>query len=542
MIDNKTKIKLYLNEHFILKNISTKLPQYLFMWGIAILFAFVMCSIPIIHPVSDYDGVRAFSIAFISIAVTTITFAIPNCMRTIFASYDQYYSTKINEILLDRFPVTLLALSAFTSLIIGIGIVSGIIGISFSNNYTAMFYISLFWTMVCVGYLFIAVEKLIYFVVKAPYAVLGKLQYSLLEKDVITNKQEYKEFRRELASINDIAATIVNRSTGQDDSILNVLEFFTKIHNHFLKQATTNAEYEKLNLNACRAVDHEMVRIFRIAASSKNEQITKNVMRSYCSMMADAIERDCGIWYFSDMLSQIERMQSYADSSNVGAIRSIAYVEWFFMLFESAQIENHDSRKYTKIVHIMSSSLRKAALDKTNELLEKFYRIASDSEPDYDIYALPTYAITLLDRSVFVYLVWLIDIMPDNVQEKLDDLVKYSTVLDGNFRSVLPDSIERMKSIIEYEHVMTQQVSVQEAKSKANQDALVLMSMHKEMNGAAAIATLFVCENTTFDEEELNKCGEMGSMISRNISKLKTSKDQNVIDRYNLTHPNHENQ
>lgn len=227
----KDKVKLDLSEHFILTNFISRMPIYAAMWIIALALGAMLSSLPMPQPVTDYAGMRAFSIAFITIATTTITFAIPTCMRSIFSTYEQYYSTKISEILLQRFPVTLLALSAFTSLLISVMIVSGIVGITIPVSPASAFYVALFWTLVCVFYLFVAIEKMVYFIANAPYAVIEKLEYGVGSVPEITTKEEYDSFRQELASMNDIASTIISRSTGQDDTVTEILEAFQQIHN-----------------------------------------------------------------------------------------------------------------------------------------------------------------------------------------------------------------------------------------------------------------------------------------------------------------------
>ena len=527
------RIKLDLDEHFIIKNFKSRLPQYAGMWIAAVLFAYVMGLLPITHPVYDYAGLRAFSLAFLTIAVTTITFAIPTCMRTIFASYEQYYSTKISEILLRRFPVTLLALSAFTSLVVSLLVISGIIGITVPIAPVHAFYVALFWTVVCICYLFIAIEKLIYFVVKAPYAVLDKLEYGVSRFSEIKTREDYDEFRRELASMNDIAATIISRSTGQDEAIIKVLKSFRSIHLQYLLP-TEDEKAEKLAMNACRAVDHEIVRIFRVAASAKNEQASRNILRTYCEMMADSMDANCGIWYFTDMLSQIERMQSYADASSVGEIRSLTYANWFFMLAGKVTGKEHDSRKYTAVVRELSSALRKATLAGYDETIVKFMRVASNSELEYDIPSLPTAWQTMLDRAVFVYTTWLIDTNPTYADYYLDYVKKYSSVTSGVFRSVLPDDIDRVRSLITYESVASKVSyntfsSKPSAKSSSSDKVVLTMSLHNEDNASSVIALLMMFECADMPLKCLKEFGVRGERLFEDIKELQERFDDPEI-------------
>ena len=536
------KARLHLDEHFILRNIWGVLPKYALFWVCAVVAAFGLSVLPFDQPVTDYTGLRAFAVAFMTISVTTITFAIPTCMRTIFAAYEQYYSTKIHEILLMRFPVTLLAISAFTSLIVSLLIVSGIVGISLPVSSSHMFYISLFWTVVCLIYLFVAMEKLIYFVVQAPYAVLDKLEYGVSKVSVIKDKDDYAEFRRELASMNDIAATIISKSTGQDDAITKVLDMFRDIHKRYLEQAVSaeNEAGEKLALSACRAVDHEIVRIFRISASSRNEQAARNILKTYCGMLSDAMAIGSGIWYFTDMLSQIERMQSYADYTSVGEIKSLTYTGWFFMLADRFYGSHHDSRKYTGVVQTLSSALRRATVASHEETITKFLRIASNSELDYDIPNMPTLWQTMLDRAVFVYTVWLIDAMPANADKYLDYVKKYSSTDTSVFRRVLPDTPERLGNLVTYENMVRPVSDAEEgsdtvAKSVSSDKVVLAMSMSNEDNAAHSVAMLMLLNLSDMNMDVLRSFGRAGEKVADELEDLpERFDDDDVADRIEL--------
>lgn len=475
------KVKLVAKEHFILANFLSRLPLYALMWGACVLLSWFLSSLPWTQPVTDYAGMRAFSIAFVTIATTTITFAIPTCMRAIFSTYEQYYSTKISEILLNRFPVTLLTLSAFTSLLVSISIVSGIVGIMFPVSPAAAFYVALFWTLVCVFYLFVAIEKMVYFIANAPYAVIEKLEYGVGAIPEIVTKEEYDAFRQELAGMNDIASTIMSRSTGYDDAITETLKSFRQIHKHYLVTADqSNPTQFKFHINACRAVDHEIVRIFRTACTSKNEKACERIVETYCSMLSDALSTETGIGYFSDMMEQIEKLQSYASASSVEELKTIAYVKWFFMLSEIAS-EYDMSSSQTKnaiIVRALISALRTATENGDDAIIVKFLRIASNSEIDFDIMSIGNTWRNMLDRAVFIYATWLVDLLPDNASRYVEYIRRYSHPAASIFRSVLPDSPERMRMLLLYENVMQLQGACaedpEEAKVSDGRTAMVL--------------------------------------------------------------------
>lgn len=453
------KVRLEAKEHFILANFISRLPIYVLMWAVCLIASWLLSNGLWSQPVMDYAGMRAFSIAFVTIATTTITFAIPTCMRAIFSTYEQYYSTKISEILLNRFPVTLLTLSAFTSLLVSVSIVSGIVGIAIPVSPAAAFYVALFWTLVCIFYLFVAIEKMVYFIANAPYAVIEKLEYGVSATPEITTKQEYDNFRQELASINDIASTIISRSTGYDGTITETLSAFQQIHKHYLITAdASNPTQFRFHINACRAVGHEIVRIFRTACSVKNEKACDNIVKTYCAMLSDALDVDTGIGYFSDMMDQITKLQSYATASSVEELKIIASVNWFFILADIASASSADSSKHQAknaiIVRTLIATLRTATEAKDDAIIVKFLRIASNSEIDFDVTKLSPIWQDMLDRAVFVYSTWLIDLMPADAERFLEYIKRYSRPASAIFRSVLPDNEERMRQLMMYENLL----------------------------------------------------------------------------------------
>lgn len=526
---HRAKAKLAAKEHFILANFLGRLPLYLLMWVAAILFALVFSQMPWTQPVVDYAGMRAFSIAFITIATTTITFAIPTCMRAIFSTYEQYYSTKISEILLRRFPVTLLTLSAFTSLLISIAVVSGIIGVAIPVSPAAAFYVALFWTLVCVFYLFVAIEKMVYFIANAPYAVIEKLEYSVGAMPEISTKSDYELFRQELASMNDIASTIISRSTGYDASITEILEAFQQIHAHYLSTADAADQAQfRYHLNACRAVDHEIVRIFRTACSVKNEQACSNIIATYCAMMLDAIETNTGIGYFSDMLEQIGRFQSYAGATSVDEIKILASVSWFFMLAELAKDrQKTDAAKYSLIVRTLSSSLCSATEAGDSVLIVKFLRIASNAEVDYDMRDIGEIWKNLLDRTVFIYATWLIDLIPPDAAKYVEYIKRYSFITSSVFRSVLPDTDERLAALFKYENLLHARSNTS---AELNGKTAMLLSLDLENTAAHALMVVVLLDENNIKTPFSNN-KNMWIRFSRDISYIRKHADDETISQ-----------
>lgn len=507
------------------------------MWGICLCFSWACSTIPWAQPVTDYSGMRAFSIAFVTIATTTITFAIPTCMRAIFSTYEQYYSTKISEILLNRFPVTLLTLSAFTSLLVSISIVSGVVGVAIPVPATMAFYVSLFWTLVCVFYLFVAIEKMVYFIANAPYAVIEKLEYGVSAIPEITTKEEYNIFRQELAGMNDIASTIMSRSTGYDDAITETLESFKQIHKHYLISADkSNPVQFKFHINACRAVDHEIVRIFRTACTSKNEKACDRIVETYCSMLSDALSVDTGIGYFSDMMEQITKLQSYASASAVEELKNIAYVHWFFILanISSEHIVADNQSKDAIIVRTLIASLRTATENGDDAIIVKFLRIASNSEIDFDIMKDGNIWQNMLDRAVFIYATWLVDLMPENANRCMEYIKRYSQSGSSIFRSVLPDDMQRMKTLMLYENIMRLQgnnIEDNELAKVADGRTAMVLSMNLSITAAHTMMLAVLLDRIGIPWSSMREEGRLGKSFETEMDYIRKHASEEEMNK-----------
>lgn len=545
--DHTGKAKLEAKEHFILSNFVSRLPIYVLMWGVCLCAAWLLSTGQWVQPVTDYAGMRAFSIAFVTIATTTITFAIPTCMRAIFSTYEQYYSTKISEILLNRFPVTLLTLSAFTSLLVSVSIVSGIVGVAIPVSPAAAFYVALFWTLVCIFYLFIAIEKMVYFIANAPYAVIEKLEYGVGAISEIRTSADYKRFRQELASMNDIASTILNRSTGYDETITETLDAFRQIHKHYLETANPEDPKQlKYHINACRAVDHEIVRMFRTACSVKNEQACANIIETYCEMLSDALSVSTNIGYFSDMMGQVMRFQSYASACAVEEIKLIASVNWFFTLSQVAPAEDAASSqmKYSIIVRTMTALLRAATESADDGVVVRFLRVASDSEIEFDVSSMSPLWKIMLDRVVFVYATWLIDFMPDHAERYIEYIERYSSVDSNIFRSVLPDTVQRVDKLLVYENILQMGKgaaecaddieSKEEAKVSDGRTAMVL-SLNLKSTAAHTMMISVILDRNGIPYSHMDEQGRLGRAYNKELAYIrKNIKDENVLVRINL--------
>lgn len=538
----ETVISLYLKEHFIISNLIKILPKYVLLWTLAIGVGIGCSYIPCAQPVNDYAGMRAFAIAFITIATTTITFAIPTCMRTIFSAYDEYYSTKIKQILLQRFPVTLLALSAFTSLILSILIVSGIIGIAVNVPHNIVFYISLFWTLVCVVYLFNAIEKMVYFTVNAPYAVIDKLEYAIMSHKHITNKNDYRDFRNELRAINDIASTIISRATGQDKSVVTALKSMYNIHKYYLNSATTLIEAGtkdnkqlKFHLDACRSVDHEMVRLFRAATRSQNEHACRTILKTYCAMMSDAFKTETGVGYFTDMIEELPKIQSYARTCRIEEIENIAYVEWFYILAKTLIVQNYDRAKFALIVRVLAETLRRAVLDGNDNIIYLFMRMASNTNPSHEVQKIGNIWLNMLDRTIFVFVTWLLDVMPEGVEKYIDYIRRYSMFDKEAYRSVLPDSKERIEELIAYESL----ASINNEKISKNTDRFIMSSDHMalamsitlEDTASHTLTMLALMKHANIHIEEVASFGRAGEKLAASVEALQNREDSEMFEK-----------
>ena len=444
--------RLNYNEHFVLVHLKRYMPYYCALWAVALASMFVLGDVCHILDHVTYESAQTLASCLMTLSILTITFAIPSSMRMIFATYDAYYSTTIKSILVERFPFTLLILSAFTSLVLSLSVSTGIWGTYLPDEPYHFFYVMMFWTGVCMVFLFVAIEKLIYFVVKAPGAVLEKLEFNVSNLKVLLSASEYNEFRHQLASINDIASTTVHHSTGQDDVIFRCLSAFEEIHAVYAKslQNELPGDIRRRHIKACSAVDQEMVRIFRESCISKNEHAARSIIKTYCRIVAHSIEYNVPRRYFGELISKVYRFHSYAVASYVEELQQLASVDWFFYLDRcidrviSPDVSASISRE-------LASALRRLTLDDKKEQFIHFLRLASNASVTLDTSNMSEQWIGLMDRSMLIYLSWLMDSGETNAEEYAGYIRNYSSNESADYRSVLCDDPSRFELLVAHE-------------------------------------------------------------------------------------------
>lgn len=453
----RTKRRLILEEHYILQNIKSFLPQYLLLWAAAIIVALSVDHF-VAGVVPDPSITKAFAVSTTTLSVTTITFALPTCMRTIFAAYDSYHSTTIREILMERFPITLLSLSSFTSLLVSIATVSGIIGTYVQISEWIVLTVILFWALICVFYLFCAIEKLVHFVVKAPHAVIDKLEFNIYEARSLQTEEEYDEFRQNLASMSDVSATIVRNSTGKDATITSYLGRLREIHRTYASKAVTDTDPEihERHIKACFACGKELTKLYREAANNNNGDATRAILKSYCLTVQDSIELGVSRNYLTELISQVRRFQSYSQTARVPEIIEQATMHSFFMLLSTLQnlgTAHTDLVRYAKhcIIREMIITLRQITLSRDEDLLVSFVRISSNTDLDVGLGKINDEWLACLDRVILLYLNWLIKSQPAGVRECLDLLRRHSINCVGSMRPLFCTTPERFKRMLELE-------------------------------------------------------------------------------------------
>lgn len=128
--------------------------------------------------------------------------------------------------------------------------------------------------------------------------------------------------------------------------------------------------------------------------------------------------------------------------------------------------------------------------------MSKFFRIASNSEVEYDLDEITDEWKAVLDRSVFLYLEWLIDAEPPDAEKYAGYLRKYSLVDSGVFRKVLCDTPGRLYAALD-EHDATSPLQAPADDNAARKKALaaektgMMLSLDAEDDDAHA-AALFV--------------------------------------------------
>ena len=528
----KNKSQLNYREHFILRKFRKFTARYLMMWLVIILLAAILANMGFRQPVESVADVQMFARSFIMIAITTITIAIPTCLRTVFAAYEHYQSTTIKKIILNRFPVTLLTISAFTTLIISILITSGILGNTIAIQPAFIFYVALFWIIICIMYIFVAIEKLVYFTFNSPYAILEKLEYNILSINHITNHRKYTNFRRELASINDIATTILHYSTGRDDAIVAVLAIFDNIHEHYLSTADKKNEQQfSYHISACKAVEHEIVRMARSAYNSRNEQTITQILRLYCAMIADAMHIDTSIGHFQDMMTQLNRLQTYADDSGVLEIKITTYFDWFFMLAADVGNKKCSPEKYSLVSRTLATTLRKATIDDKKEMITEFFQTAANTNPEYNTSRLTNDWRIVLDRAIFVYTTWLIDTTPEKADEYLQLIGEYSDVNANLLIPILPMSKQRLQDLFTYEKLASfaDTNDLTTSTIASSEQTVLAMRMNIKNTAAHTLVILYIMHALDFDLNDLKEItsDKHSNDIIKDIKQLRKATKRN---------------
>ncbi len=474
--------RLQSREHFIVLGIRYYAKYYLLLWIGAV--AFVFAFLPALEPVVNYDFTRFFAGSTLTISITTITLALPTALNIILDRYAKYTNRYIINILVQRFPISLLTLSAFTSLIVSMLVASGILGNYFSptglSTVAAALLLMIYWAGVCIIYLFIVIEKMVYFVVNAPEAVLEKLEFGVYSALDLSNKEQYAHFRSQLASINDIAATLVEQSTGRDVVIIRCLDALRSIHRLYLAKGIpeTDIEKRKLEFKAVHAVDQELVRIYRAAATAKNEHATLSIVNTWCLMVRDAVEAGADNLYIAEMMNKIQRFQSYAETSFVEVIEEQVYTDWYFLLAGQLQDFAGSVMPFTRIASVreLSSALRRITTNNDENLFLHFMRTASNTDLDINLEGLNRIWLGLLDRSILIYLTWLIENEPRDAMVYLNYLRIYSARRSNWMRSVISDTPERIDELLRLSAVAE---SLESARSE--RDLSSLRSYTEEM-------------------------------------------------------------
>ncbi len=510
----KSEYKLNLEEHYILQNIISFLPHYVLLWVAAIVLAITAHVFMPFQP--DPSLTKTLSVSTTTLSITTITFALPTCMRTIFAAYETYHSTTIRTILINRFPITLLSLSSFTSLTISLLVVSGLVGTYIEVAPWIVFTFDLFWAFICVIYLFFAIEKLVHFVVKAPGAVLDKLEFNIYEVQSLNNEKEYAEFRQNLSSMSDVAATIIRNSTGKDKLILDYLRRLREIH-HVYALNTINdcgdARIRRLHQKACYACSKELTKLYREAVKNENGELSRAILKSYSLTVCDCVEIGCTRNYLTELISQIQRFQAYSHISIVPEIIEQASITWFFIMIND--LKNLDEVKVDRLefvkhcmVRELLTTLRRATLNHDEELLITFVRTASNLDIETDLDLRSKEWLSLLDRTVLLYVNWILRAKPDNAKECLSLLRRYSTMQVGVMRPLFCDTQERFKELLKLERFSNALSSKSTDFQKKETETAALMDLPLDIDTSRFVSYLVfltylpTTADSLYDEEK----------------------------------------
>lgn len=515
------------NERFIINSMSRFIWRYLALWAGCVLLDLFAYYVGNISSWVDSDVVLNVCRAFMTLSTITISLAIPTCLATVFDSYSQYRSTVIRSILVERFPITLLIISAFTSLVLVVcgytSIATDVFGLSLSTVFVLVAY----WGCICIIYLFMAIERMLHFTVKSPHAVLDHLEpriLALLESD-LGSAENYEDFKRSLSAMGNIATDVVRNTGGNDDVVLRYLRFLRAVYARVPDDERRTWMVRSYTLG-------ELVRIFREAVMAQDEKVGMNTVEITSAMLCDVvyakaseseIDRVCEVFsrFIGEALSGFsEEMQRLAVSgywwmaaADISRTRDTTAIETATVR-DIPDCRGLSTATYalSHLKRILSGALRRVSDGTHDELLIDFFREASGTAVHHigvnDIGDEPR---MMLDRTVLTYLDWLIEQRPDDALRYARSLSIYSTSSANTKRSVLPDTRGRVDALILHDSLSWGSDDTKVAMIDTQTARMMLLPVNADESMTLAYAVLF--EHSDYPHE--NRGEVAGKLVER---------------------------
>ncbi len=512
------------NERFIINSMTRFIWRYLALWAGCLLLNLVAQYVGKISNWVDLDVVLNVCRAFMTLSTITISLAIPTCLATVFDSYNQYRSTVIRSILVERFPITLLIISAFTSLVLVVCGYTSIATEVFGLSLSTVFVLVTYWGCICIIYLFMALERMLHFTVKSPHAVLDHLEQRVLTSD-LTSPENYEDFKRSLSSMGNIAADIVRNTGGNDDVVLRYLRFLRRVYSRI-------PDDERRTWMARSYTLGELVRIFREAVIAQDEKVGMNIVEITSAMLCDVvyaraseseIDRVCEVFsrFIAEALSGFsEEMQRLAVSgywwmaaADLSRTRDTTAIETATVR-DIPDCRGLEGTTYalSHLKRILSGGLRRVSDGTHDELLIDFFREASGTAIHHiGVTDIGDESRVMLDRTVLTYLDWLIEQRPDDAMRYARSLSIYSTRSENTRRSVIPDTRERVDALILHDSLRRGPDDARIMIIDSQTARMMLLPVNADESMALAYAVLF--ERSGYPHEGMGEVA--GNLVKR---------------------------
>ncbi|MGN0301982.1 MAG: hypothetical protein ACI4BI_03805, partial [Anaerotardibacter sp.] len=186
---------------------------------------------------------------------------------------------------------------------------------------------------------------------------------------------------------------------------------------------------------------------------------------------------------------------------------------WFFIMIndlknlEDVKVDRLEFVKHCMVRELLTT-LRRATLNKDEELLITFVRTASNLDIETDLDLRSKEWLSLLDRTVLLYVNWLLRAKPINAEDCLSLLRRYSTMQVGVMRPLFCDTQERFKELLKLERFSNTFSSKSTDFQKKETETAALMDLPLDIDASRFVSYLVfltylpISPDSLYDEEK----------------------------------------